>query len=44
MAMLALVTLLAFVQENAKKKNTKRSNLLHKEWLGLKPPVTSYQV
>ena len=38
--MLALVTLLAFVQENWK-KNTKRSNLFHKEWLGFKPPVTS---
>ena len=39
--MLVLATLLAFVQENVKKKNTKKSNLFHKEWLGLKPPVTS---
>ena len=38
--MLALVTLLAFVQENVK-KNTTRSNLFHKEGLGFKPTVTS---
>ena len=38
--MLALAILLAFVQENVK-KNTKKSDLFHKEWLGLKPPVTS---